>query len=203
MIIAFGNQKGGAGKSTLTILLANYLSLVKKQSVLVLDMDYQRSVFSRFEESRILEMPQPYEVLELELGQFAQVQDLIAADPEQLILVDLPGKIDDEALLPVLKASNSFVIPFAYDKFSYQATVLFSLVVRDLNPGAGLYFVPNRLKKSASYKLQQEINLEFSQWGTVTAELADRVAFQRISTKDISVELLPLLEPVFNTIISI
>ena len=200
MIIAFGNQKGGAGKSTLTILLANYLSLVKKRPVIVLDMDYQRSVYARYEESRVLDNQQLYEVLEVELGQYSAIRDLLSGHPEQIILIDLPGKIDDDALLPVLKTADRFVIPFAYDKFSYQATVLFSYVAREINPKALLYFVPNRLKRLANYQLQQQINAEFAGLGTVTDALYDRVAFQRISTKDIPVELLGCLEPVFDTI---
>ncbi len=200
MIIAFGNQKGGTGKSTLTILLANYLSLVLKRPVLVLDMDYQRSVFTRYEESRIIGTAQPYEVLEVELDQYPVIQDLIAGSAGQVVLIDLPGKIDDDALLPVLRSADRFVIPFAYDQFSYQATVLFSYVVREINPKGCLFFVPNRLKHAVNYHLQQQINEEFARLGTVTNALFDRVAFQRISTKDIPVELLSSLEPVFNLI---
>ncbi len=44
MNIVFGNQKGGVGKSTLCIMLANYLTLVKKKQVLVIDMDFQKSI---------------------------------------------------------------------------------------------------------------------------------------------------------------
>lgn len=201
MIIAFGNQKGGTGKSTLTILLANYLSLVQKRAVLVLDMDYQRSVFTRYEESRILENQQPYEVLDVELEQYAAIQDLFSKHPNQIILIDLPGKIDDDALLPVLKSVDRFVIPYAYDQFSYQATVLFSYVAMEVNPKAQLFFVPNRLKRSVNYQLLEQVNAEFAQMGTVTDALFDRVAFQRISTKDIPVELLSCLEPVFNSIV--
>ena len=200
MIIAFGNQKGGTGKSTLTILLANYLSLVQKRPVLVLDMDYQRSVFTRYEESRVLDNPQPYEVLEVELNQYPFIYNLFAEHAEQVVLIDLPGKLDDDALLPVLKTADRFVIPFAYAKFSYQATVLFSYVARGVNPKAQLFFVPNRLKRSVNYQLLEQINSEFGSLGIVTEALSDRVAFQRISTKDIPVELLSWLEPVFHTI---
>jgi len=200
MIIAFGNQKGGTGKSTLTILLANYLSLVQKRPIIVLDMDYQHSVFTRYEESRALDTPQPYEVLEVELEQYPAIHGLLVEQSEQVVLIDLPGKIDDDTLLPVLKTADRFVIPFAYDKFSFEATVLFSYVAREINPKAQLFFVPNRLKRSVNYHLLHQINAEFSTMGTVTEALFDRVAFQRICTKDIPVELLSSLEPVFNAI---
>ena len=42
-IIAFANQKGGCGKSTLCLLLANYLAW-KKKSVCIIDTDIQQSL---------------------------------------------------------------------------------------------------------------------------------------------------------------
>ena len=45
VFVALGNQKGGVGKSTLTILLASYFHYVKGLNVLVVDCDYpQHSV---------------------------------------------------------------------------------------------------------------------------------------------------------------
>ncbi|HQS04420.1 MAG TPA: ParA family protein, partial [Daejeonella sp.] len=55
MVILIGNQKGGAGKSTLTLLFANYLATIRKRRVTVLDMDYQQSIASKSEKAKILE----------------------------------------------------------------------------------------------------------------------------------------------------
>ena len=44
MNVLFGNQKGGVGKSTLCILLANYLSLIRKEECLILDLEFQSSI---------------------------------------------------------------------------------------------------------------------------------------------------------------
>src|SRR5690606_9900605 len=55
MVILIGNQKGGAGKSTLTLLLANYLTAAQQRKVTVLDMDYQQSVSAKYEKARVLE----------------------------------------------------------------------------------------------------------------------------------------------------
>ena len=38
--VAFSTQKGGAGKTTLTVLAASYLYYVKGLKVLVVDCDY-------------------------------------------------------------------------------------------------------------------------------------------------------------------
>ncbi|MGV8135968.1 MAG: ParA family protein [Mangrovibacterium sp.] len=198
MVIVFGNQKGGAGKSTLAMLFANYLTLVKKQKAIILDMDYQRSILSRFEESRSLENPEPYEVIDVELAEFPAILDLLKEHKEQTVIIDLPGKIDDDALVPVIQAADLFAIPFAYDKFTYQSTVIFTLIAVQLNPGAKKVFIPNRLKPSVNYSLMKEINQDFSQYGKVTSALTDRVAFQRLTTKDIPPDLLPMIEPVFE-----
>ncbi|MEX2511676.1 MAG: ParA family protein [Cyclobacteriaceae bacterium] len=48
MIILFANQKGGVGKSTLSVLFSNYLTLAKNRPVKVYDMDFQRSLLNPF-----------------------------------------------------------------------------------------------------------------------------------------------------------
>ena len=40
LFIAFSTQKGGAGKTTLTVLVASYLHYVKGMNVAVVDCDY-------------------------------------------------------------------------------------------------------------------------------------------------------------------
>ena len=40
VFVAFSTQKGGAGKTTLTVLTASYLYYVRGLSVLVVDCDY-------------------------------------------------------------------------------------------------------------------------------------------------------------------
>lgn len=40
ILVAFSNQKGGVGKSTVTIVLASYFNYVKGLNVAVIDCDY-------------------------------------------------------------------------------------------------------------------------------------------------------------------
>lgn len=40
LLVAFSTQKGGAGKTTLTVLMASYLYYVKGMDVVVVDCDY-------------------------------------------------------------------------------------------------------------------------------------------------------------------
>ncbi len=201
MIIVFGNQKGGAGKSTLAMLFANYLTLVMKKTAIILDMDYQHSILTRYEKAKVFDNPEPYEVLGIELEGFPSIIDVLKANENLDIIIDLPGKVDDDDLFPVLKAADVFIVPFAYDELTYVATQIWNMLVNDQNPEAHKVFVPNRLKNSVNYTLAKEVNQDFSKYGTVTPPLTDRVAFQRIFTKEIPNDLIPLVAPVFDLII--
>lgn len=202
MVILIGNQKGGAGKSTLAMLCANYLSLVKKKMVTVLDMDYQKSLLSRFEDAKALENPEPYQVVDVDLDKFPMVYDLLLSEPEQHIIIDLPGKIDDDNLIPVIEAADIIVIPFHYDKLTFQSTNLFAMIAERLNPEAKKVFIPNLIKTSVKYDLKTSVDDHFMQYGIITDHIPHKVALQRLTTRDLPSELLPIVEPIIAAITS-
>ena len=57
MIITFATQKGGAGKTTLAIAFANYLSIVSERSIKVYDFDFQKSFYSKWLDDEESELP--------------------------------------------------------------------------------------------------------------------------------------------------
>ena len=59
--IAFSTQKGGAGKTTLTVLVASYLHYVMDYNVAVVDCDYpQHSIVEMRERDLKMAMDDPY-----------------------------------------------------------------------------------------------------------------------------------------------
>src|ERR1700744_3948518 len=158
MIIIIGNQKGGAGKSTLTLLLANYLTQLKKRKVIVIDLDYQQSISQKYEKAKVLENEEPYEVLAAPLEDYPGLLEMIKADPETLVVIDLPGKLDDDGLLPVFKSADLAICPFAYDEFSFESTILFSVVLKKISPEGDLVFIPNRVKANVKYEPQTDVD---------------------------------------------
>src|ERR1700733_8279597 len=104
MVIIIGNQKGGSGKSTLTLMLANYLAIAKKCRVTVIDMDYQQSIIQKYEKAKVLENAEPYPVMAAGLEDYPVMQEVISANPDDIALIDLPGKLDDDGLIPVFKS---------------------------------------------------------------------------------------------------
>lgn len=205
MVIVFGNQKGGAGKSTLATLFANVLSITKKREVIVLDMDYQRSIHARYQEAKLLDNEEPYEVLELDLDKYPLVYFGLKQDPNKIIIIDLPGKLDDDNLVPILETADVFIIPFHYDRNTFHSTEIFNLVTQSINPNAKKFFVPNRVKFTVKHETEKNINEEFKQYGNVTSKISDSVLIQRITTKDISPKVLSLInepfEQIFNEIL--
>jgi chromosome partitioning protein len=200
MIIIIGNQKGGAGKSTLTLLLANYLTLNKKCTVTVVDMDYQQSIAQKYEKAKMLENAEPYQVIAAELEHFPMMLETMVQDTRQVILIDLPGKLDDDGLIPVFRAAGLILCPFAYDEFSFESTILFSVVLQKVNPAALIAYVPNRIKANVRYETQLEVNEQLANFGQITASIPDRIDFQRINTFQTPLSVLPVIIPVFEKI---
>lgn len=200
MVILIGNQKGGAGKSTITLLLANYLSEVHQQKVTVLDMDYQQSVSSKYEKAKILENDPPYEAIPADLKHFPILLKVLSKNPNEIVLIDLPGKMDDDALIPVILSGNLIISPFNYDEFSVDSTLLFAMVASKINIDAPIVFIPNRIKSNVRYNTRKDVDTVLTKFGTITSAISDRIDFQRVDTMHTPAILLPVVLPLLDHI---
>jgi chromosome partitioning protein len=200
MIILIGNQKGGAGKSTITLLLANYLSQSKLKEVTVIDMDYQQSVAQKYERAKLLENKEPYTVVAASLEHFPGMKNILCGDDSQLVLIDLPGKLDDDGLIAVFESADLVICPFSYDAFSFESTVLFSVVLRKINSQVPLVYVPNRVKANVRYETRLDVDEQLAKLGSLTSPLPDRIDFQRVSTFQTPLAILPLVLNAFDSI---
>jgi chromosome partitioning protein len=200
MIIIIGNQKGGSGKSTLTLLLANYLTLAKKCKVTVIDMDYQQSIAQKFEKAKLLENEEPYEVIAAALEDYPDLLEVLTGNSQDIILIDLPGKLDDDGLIPVFQSADLVICPFAYDEFSFESTILFSVVLTKINPQVNIVYVPNRIKANVKYETQADVDAQLAKFGSLTQSLPDRIDFQRTNTMMTPLSVYPVILPVFKQI---
>src|SRR5258707_15204958 len=117
-------------------------------------MEYQQSLAKKYEKAKVLENEEQYEVVAAALEDYPDLLELMKADKEALVLIDLPGKLDDDGLLPVFKSAELVVCPFSYDEFSFESTVLFSVVLKKVSPDCNLVFIPNRVKANVKYDTQ-------------------------------------------------
>lgn len=131
-IVAFGNQKGGVGKSTLISLCANALSQEPfSLKVCVLDTDPQASL----QEARAYDLEAlgeerqaPYAIFALDAKHFAQrIAEFDAA--YDIVLVDTAGRLDqskkveEQAITKVLMYVDMLFVPFRAGSFNLDASL--------------------------------------------------------------------------------
>jgi chromosome partitioning protein len=115
-----------------------------------------------------------------------------------VVLIDLPGKLDDDGLIPVFQSADMVICPFAYDEFSFDSTILFSVVLRKISPDVPILYVPNRVKANVRYETQLEVNQQLEKLGELTPPVPDRIDFQRVNTFMTPLAVVPVLIPVFD-----
>lgn len=201
MIIVFANQKGGCGKTTNCIQFANYL-VEKGIDALVLDLDFQRSILDRREEDiNTYDNPPKYEVINAKLSEVAALLGNFESVDEGNLLIDLPGKIDDDALGIILKAADIIVCPFKYDKLTMDSTGFFIKITQHLNVKAKLFFLPNNINKSVRYEAKEATIKVLQSYGYVTKEVPSRVMMERVNTLTIGDEAISVVKEAYDFII--
>ena len=141
--ISFANQKGGIGKSTLTILAASWLRYVRGLNVLVVDCDFpQNSIVELREREKKAVMKNDAYKLMLQ-RQFERLQKkaypVIRSTPENaendvqvflasesepydVVLYDLPGTMGTKGVIYTISLLNYLFIPMRADRLVMQST---------------------------------------------------------------------------------
>ena len=100
--VAFSTQKGGAGKTTLTVLIASYLYYVKGYSIAVVDCDYPQYSIVRMRERDIRMATDDEHYKALAYGQFTRLDKKMYP-----VITSVPDKVYEQVIaelgLDVLK----------------------------------------------------------------------------------------------------
>lgn len=191
-IIAFANQKGGAGKTTLCVMMAHWLAR-EGCKVLVYDADAQQTLYDHRQDDLKANpgYPIPWEVKKLNaLDYNLTVRELeTAAKFNGYVLIDAPGALVFPGLVPILQSADIVVIPFAYDYNVMKSTIKFIKALLSDTVGQEtkrLFFVPNKIEDNVGTKDEKEQNekskADLEKLGTVTFRVKKGVAVQRYST---------------------
>jgi chromosome partitioning protein len=199
MKIVFGNQKGGVGKSTLCVMLANYLTFKKKKKVLVLDMDFQKSIHQMRESDALAKGKMPYKIYPIETADYPKYASEIN-NVDDIILIDLPGRLDDKTLFPILLEADYIITPFDYERQTFASTLTFAQFIRYIDKNKKVFFVPNKFKTNINYELKDSITEQLGEYGTITKPITDRVTLKRMNTFEISEDQKKIVETVFDFI---
>ncbi len=148
--VAFSTQKGGAGKTTLTVLVASYLHYVKNFNVAVIDCDYPQHSIAEMRE-RDLKMvmndeyykkmaydqftrldKKAYQVIESTTKEaIADADYLLPQGDFDFVFFDLPGTLDNKDLIHTLLRMDYIISPISADRVVMESTLNYALVIKD------------------------------------------------------------------------
>ena len=203
MIITFGTQKGGAGKTTLAIAFANYLALQDKK-INVFDFDFQKSFYHKWEEDEALDIPKLYEVKSIGENDkpidFEAIMDM--KESEEIYLFDLAGTLDDK-YTSLLIMSDYIVIPFEYSDVSAKSTLVFIELLSVIESEAQMIFIRSKYDKGYNYLNQEGMDEEISKYGKILEKpVYKRNCLQNINTRKLTYEQRHSVKPSFDELIN-
>lgn len=148
--VAFSTQKGGAGKTTLTVLAASYLHYVKGYNVAVVDCDFPQHSIAEMRE-RDLQMAMEDEYYKLmayeqfsALGKKAypviesspetaidDAKELIEEMKPDIVFFDLPGTVNNTEVVNTLCFMDYIIAPISADRLVLESTLQYAITVND------------------------------------------------------------------------
>lgn len=182
--VAFSTQKGGAGKTTLTVLVASYLHYVKCYDVAVIDCDYpQHSILEMRERDLKLALEddyykgmayeqftrlnkKAYPVIESSTEKAIDDADRITAQADfDIVFFDLPGTVNNPSVIKALSNMDYIIAPISADRVVLESTLRYMLVINDvMKTGVttikGTYLVWNMVdgrEKSELYTVYEQV----------------------------------------------
>lgn len=176
VLVAMSNQKGGVGKSSVTVLLASYLHYVKRKNVAVVDCDTLQHSVSHMRKRDIQTVEKTDEYKQLMMVQWEKVEkkaytivdstpaeartkigELLEVNPNlDIILVDLPGSLSSEGVFKTIINMDYVLTPIVADRIVMQSTMSFATAVLDYLKGKpeiplkNFFFFWNKVDKRAS-----------------------------------------------------
>lgn len=212
-IIVFGNQKGGVGKTTLCTQFANYLAGLHLP-VFVIDCDSQRTIYDKRQvdirshgEDAFGYKIQPFNIADEE-----KVQVLMKnlRQINGIILIDSPGHLAQQGLIPLFAGADYVVCPYQYEATSINSTAKFIAFLGKLNAyktkKSNIFFVPNmydsRVGRAAELELWKQTEKTLEEYGMNAPKVKFRKELQRYNTIAISKTVKDDLFPAFDFIYS-
>ena len=130
LLFSFVSQKGGSGKTTLTTMYANYLQKASERThleIAVVDCDNkQQSIMNRrsFELQQNPDAKGLYDVYAINSSDFASRAEELK-NKYDIILIDLPGNMEQEGVLSLYYMLDVAVIPMIPSIIDFDATMEF------------------------------------------------------------------------------
>ena len=152
LFVAFSTQKGGMGKTALTVLMASHLHYVKNYHVAVIDCDYpqhsivemrkrdselvmrdetfKRMAYRQFSTLQI----KAYPVIESTTDRAIQEAKELMESSEKdfdIIFFDLPGTLNSGGVIKTLAAMDYVFTPISADRVVLESTLQYAIMLND------------------------------------------------------------------------
>lgn len=173
LYISICTQKGGAGKSVFTTLVASYLHYVSGYNVAVIDCDYPQWSICKMHQreaeqtgrntfyankaevffSRLGKQTYPVVPAQPETG-LVQAREFLYSEEQDydIVLFDLPGTVNNESIVQTYFAMDYLFVPVTTSRINMESTLPFIVSVNEtmiINQGnmklKGLYPFWNRV----------------------------------------------------------
>lgn len=214
MLITVANQKGGVGKSTIVMLLANWLKECGND-VVVLDADRQNSIYYQREldKTNFSEQEFGYPISQFSIDKSQQeiadiLRKLKETKPDTYILLDAPGNLAENGLVPCLALADVIVCPFIYERKVLDSTgtfiVVLTRIMRAFEAHPKTVFLPNCVRSNTGTKDEKEVYRQveevFMQYGDVVPIIKDLQAIKRVNTIELTKEQFNIVDQCFQKI---
>lgn len=210
-IIVFANQKGGVGKSTLCMMFANYLAS-QGEPVAVIDADLQQTIYEQRQSDLASSSSEdvPWDVVPVDITVLSNVEEAMkmATTFMGTILVDVPGNISDDNILPIYIAADYIISPITYHPNVVNSTKKFAVimerVVECFDASFKIWFVPNMIddrKKHNLEELKHNAWLALHQHGEILTRINNRAWLERTSTLTLNTQQLGSVQFAFDRIV--
>lgn len=180
LFVAISNQKGGVGKSVLTVVLSSYLHFEKNLNVAVIDCDSPQHSLVRMRErdkktvansayyQQLLQRQwerikkKAYPIVGSTAEKAREAADNLAANGNyDLIFVDLPGTVESTGVFRTIVNMDYVLTPTTPDLIIMQSTLAFSTTVLDYVknmkdvPLKDIIFFWNKLRKRTNVEIHK------------------------------------------------
>ncbi|MFC5410712.1 ParA family protein [Larkinella bovis] len=192
-VIAFATQKGGMGKTTLSVLVASWLHYKRGIKVALLDVDSsQLSVYNqRISEHEHMDAEtaakldeqdiEPYKILSGGPGDVPLLLSQLPANV-QLVLVDMPGSIDVEGYEVAISKLDYLIVPMETSRYAVTTGFSYLNAIRELDlvPAERCRVVWNRYKPSRDGEIADQLDQSFAQYGfkSLKSRIPQRDSYQ-------------------------
>jgi cellulose biosynthesis protein BcsQ len=150
LFIAFSTQKGGVGKTTLTVLTASYLHYVRGFNVAIVDCDYPQHSIVEMRERDVEQVTGDDYYKRMAYTQFTAIdrkaypvegskaleavriaEALQQENEPDFIFFDLPGTLNSEGVVKTLAAMDYIFVPVSADRVVLESTLQFATLLND------------------------------------------------------------------------